>query len=340
MKNAPTNLYSDDGNRIVIRTWESGGGEMPRKAQKAISEFKILIDDEELTVYYNQSTKAQIDYYYLNYQDRWHWTRDNIRAFVRYRTQSLFFIELNFMDTDKDAYGQQLLAQLESENPTAEIIERDDNYLDFGSDAGLYFTAYEQWTPLERQALALARGRILDVGCGAGRHSLWLQEQGFDVTGIDNSPGAIEVCRRRGLKKALVSSIHDVERFAPASFDTILMFGNNFGLFGDAENARSILTKFALITTPDAQIIAGTRNPYRTDDPNHLAYHELNRKRGRMPGQIKMRVRYGKTVGDWFDYLFVAPEEMHAIIAPTEWHIKELIAPEKANYFAVICKNP
>ena len=86
MKNNPTNLYSDNGDKIVIRTWESGGGEMPRKAQKAISEFKVSIDDREFTVYYNRSTKAQTDYYYLNYKDRWHWTRDEIRAYVRYKT--------------------------------------------------------------------------------------------------------------------------------------------------------------------------------------------------------------------------------------------------------------
>ena len=86
MKNIPTHLYANNQDKIVIRTWESGGGEMPRKAQKAINEFKVLIDDEEFTVYYNQSTNAQIDYYYLKYKDRWHWTRDNIRAYSQYKT--------------------------------------------------------------------------------------------------------------------------------------------------------------------------------------------------------------------------------------------------------------
>lgn len=85
MKNIPTILYANNGDKIVIRTWESGG-EMPRKAQKAINEFKVSIDNEQFTVYYNQSTKAQVDYFYLNYKDRWHWTRDNIRAYVQYKT--------------------------------------------------------------------------------------------------------------------------------------------------------------------------------------------------------------------------------------------------------------
>lgn len=243
------------------------------------------------------------------------------------------------MKITQDAYGKQLLAQYNQEVPTAEIIERDDNFLDFGSDAGLYFTEYEDWSDLERQAINRAKGRILDVGCGAGRHALYLQKKGFDVTAIDNSPGAIKVCRARGFKEALVRPINDVDRFKRDSFDTILMLGNNFGLFGDRENAKAILGKFARITSSDAKIIAGTRNPYRTGDQDHLAYHKLNKKRGRMAGQIRMRIRYGKIVGEWFDYLFVSPDEMRDILSDTDWHIAELINSEEANYFAVIEKQ-
>jgi hypothetical protein len=67
-----------------------------------------------------------------------------------------------------------------------------------------------------------------------------LQQTGHDVTGIDNSPGAIEVCRSRGLKNMLMRPIANVAEFESNSFDTILMLGNNFGLFGDAINAKKI----------------------------------------------------------------------------------------------------
>jgi SAM-dependent methyltransferase len=243
------------------------------------------------------------------------------------------------MKTGQDAYGQTLLAQYNHQTPTAEIIERDDNYIDTGSDAGLYFTEYAEWSPLERRAIEFAAGRILDIGCGAGRHALYLQEKGFDVTGIDNSPGAIKVCKLRGLKKALVRPINEVNKFKANSFDTIQMFGNNFGLFGSFETARLILKKFACITAPDAQIIAGTRNPYLTNEPGHLQYHRLNKHRGRMGGQLRMRVRFGKTIGEWFDYLFVSPEEMDNILKDTDWQIKEFIEPEAASYFAIINKR-
>jgi SAM-dependent methyltransferase len=243
------------------------------------------------------------------------------------------------MKHDKDAYGEQLLAQYRSGEKTAELIERDDGFIDFGSDEGLYFTEYDKWSQVEQQAIGLAAGRILDIGCGAGRHALYLQEKGFDVTGIDNAPGAIEVCKARGLKNAFVRPIENIDEFPENSFDTILMFGNNFGLFGSPENARKILEKFSRITTASARLIAGTRNPYLTDDPAHLKYHEFNRRRGRMPGQIRLRVRYREIAGDWFDYLFVSPEEMSEIFKDTTWQIEKFLAPEQANYFAVIGKK-
>lgn len=244
------------------------------------------------------------------------------------------------MRVTEDAYGRQLLAQYKSRTASAEIIERDDDYIDTGSDAGMYFSEYEQWPPFEQQAVASAEGRVLDIGCGAGRHSLYLQQKGFDVTGIDNSPGAIEVCRLRGLKNAIVRPIADVGEFAPNSFDTVLMLGNNFGLFGDPVNAKLLLEKLSRVTSPEARIIAETRNPYKTDSAEHREYHELNRRRGRMPGQIRMRVRYGRTVGEWFDYLFVSPEEMEEVVAETAWRVKELIGAGEPGYVAIIDKNP
>ena len=243
------------------------------------------------------------------------------------------------MKVSQDAYGQQLLAQYNSQMPTAEIIERDDGFLDIGSDAGLYFREYKQWSSVERRAVKLARGRVLDIGCGAGRHFLYLQRDGFDVTGIDISPGAINVCKLCGLRKAIVRPVTDVDKFKHDSFDTAIMFGSNFGLFGSPKAAHLILKKLYRITSPNARIIAGTLNPYKTSDPDHLEYHKLNKRRGTMPGQIRMRVRYRRATGAWFDYLFVSPQEMEDIFKDTDWRIERFIAPEAANYFAVIGKK-
>ncbi len=247
------------------------------------------------------------------------------------------------MKPENDAFGKHLLAQYEAKlngKPIVpEIIERDDNYIDFGSLSKMYFSEYADWSEIEQQMIDKPKGRILDIGCGAGRHSLYLQEKNLDVTGIDNSKGAIEVCRRRGLKNIFNYSIDEIDNFKENSFDTILMRGNNFGLFGDGENAKKLLAKMQRVTTPDAQIITNTLNPYITDDEAHLKYQKRNKKLGRMTGQIRLRVRYYQHVGEWFDYLFVSPDEMKEILSITDWHIKELVNSEESRYFAVIEKK-
>lgn len=243
------------------------------------------------------------------------------------------------MKSEKDAYGQQLLAQYKNRGEeTYEIIERDDGFIGSGSQAGDYFNDYTKWSKSEQKAINLAKGKILDVGCGAGRHSLYLQKKGFKVTGIDNSPGAIKVCKLRGIKDVKVMSIINVDKFKANSFDTIIMMGNNFGLFGNSNQAKKLLRKFYNITSNEASIIANNRNPYKTEDQQHLEYHKLNKKRGRMAGQLRIRVRFGKTIGAWFDYLFVSPKEMIDILENTGWKIDKFIDVNNPEYMAVIKK--
>lgn len=210
---------------------------------------------------------------------------------------------------EEDTFGQEMWACYKGEE-AAEIVERDDGY--FNATPGnpkSYFSEYEDWTPIERKAMELVKGRVLDIGCGAGRHLLYLQSKGFDVMGIDSSPLAIKVCTLRGLKKARVMPIEELD-FKPNSFDTVIMMGSNFGLFGGFKKARRILKKMRRITSKNGLIIAATRDTFKTDNPDHLAYHKLNRERGRMPGQLRLRIRFRKCVGRWFDYLIVSKKEM------------------------------
>jgi len=235
-----------------------------------------------------------------------------------------------------DAFGQEIWAHFRGKD-SFEIIERDDGYFDASSGAKVYFSDYGDWPSIERRAMAFAKGRVLDVGCGAGRHSLYLQGKGLDVTGIDNSPLAVKVCKLRGLKRVRLMSITQVD-FNSNSFDTIIMLGNNFGLFGSEKRARWLLRKFYRMTSSDATIIAESNDPYRTDNPDHLRYHRLNRRRGRMAGQLRIRVRFGKYVGNWFNYLIVSKEEMKYLLKGTGWRVKEFISSKSSPYVAIIEK--
>jgi len=238
---------------------------------------------------------------------------------------------------EEDAFGQGMLAHHKGEE-VYDIVERDDGYFDVpGSTPKTYFSEYQDWPPAEKKAMELVKGRVLDIGCGAGRHSLYLQRKGFDVLGIDNSPLAIKICRLRGLKKADVMSIEDVD-FKPNSFDTIIMMGNNFGLFSNFRKARKLLKRFWKMTSEKALVIAATRDPYETDNPEHLRYHKRNKEKGRMSGQLKIRIRFRKYVGRWFDYLMVSKKEMNEILRGTGWKVKEFIDSKDSQYIAIIRK--
>jgi SAM-dependent methyltransferase len=245
---------------------------------------------------------------------------------------------LRRMKKDQDAYGGELIAAYKG-SAVFEIIERDDGFVGVSTWPARYFGSYRQWSRRERQALRLARGRILDVGCGAGRFALHLQREGHDVTAIDNSPGAIKVSKWRGVKKALLMPLAEVRSFTPNSFDTVIMMGNNFGLFGGFNRAKRLLQDFVRIVSADGQIIAETVDPYLTKEPLHLAYHRLNRGRGRMSGQLRIRVRHGRTVGKWFDYLLVSRNELRQIVAGSGWRIAQTISDNGPGYTVVLKKS-
>ena len=239
------------------------------------------------------------------------------------------------MKQGQDGYGQMLLAALDGHD-TFEIVERDDGFIDTTVGASLYLAPFRRWPKLHRQAMRFVRGRVLDVGCGGGRVCLHLQERGRDVVGIDISPGAVEVCRRRGVRDARLCSIDDVDE-SLGSFDTVVMLGNNFGLLASAAKAKRLLRRFHGLTSERGRIVAETRDIYRTDDPAHLAYQERNRARGRMSGQIRIRVRYRDQATRWFDYLMVSREELDSLLEGTGWQLERVLESEDT-YVAIIDK--
>ena len=185
--------------------------------------------------------------------------------------------------------------------------------------------------------MRFVRGRVLDVGAGAGRVSFHLQERGHDVVAIDVSPGAIDVCKRRGVRDARVMRFEDVDA-SLGPIDTVVMFGNNFGLFAGPRKAATMLRRLHRLTTERGRIVAESRGVYDTDDPDHLAYHELNRRRGRMAGQLRLRVRHRLLATPWFDYLIVSQDEMRDLVAGSGWEITRLLPGESGTYAAVIEK--
>ncbi|MEA2090102.1 MAG: class I SAM-dependent methyltransferase [Thermoproteota archaeon] len=230
-----------------------------------------------------------------------------------------------------DPFGKGLMAYYRGNKPVYRS-RRDDGYVQEGSFEA-YFSEYKDWAECERKTLKYVQGKVLEIGCGAGRHSLWLQRKGFEVAAVDISRLAVKVAKLRGVKDCLITSALELP-FTVCSFDTVLLLGNNFGVAGDVETTKKMLKELHNIATENGRLIASCRDPYKTNNPVHLKYHELNRKRGRPAGQITFRVEYKEQVGGWFNLLIVSPEEMAEICKPAGWKIKKLF--KQNGFYAVV----
>jgi SAM-dependent methyltransferase len=236
---------------------------------------------------------------------------------------------------NQDAHGRMIYDYFVGRPLGVEIVERDDGFINSGAGAA-YLSQYKDWPAREQSAIRVAKGRVLDIGCGAGRHSLFLQAKGLEVTGIDVSPLAIRVCKARGLKDARLMSIDDVGP-SLGKFDTILMLGNNFGLLSNKIKARVLLRRFLKMMNPKGRIIAESLEIYKPPvDSAHRRYHLLNIRRGRMPGQVKIRIRYRNLATPWFDYLLASKKEMKEILKGTGWRAKRFFSSKGPSYIAII----
>ncbi|WP_436524868.1 class I SAM-dependent methyltransferase [Actinoplanes sp. HUAS TT8] len=245
-----------------------------------------------------------------------------------------------FGEMIRDAYavrtgiGPRPLAGGRLPRPVIEVIERDDGLIN-GAPADHYLDEPEAWPQHDHRALRLCRGHVLDIGVGAARIALELQRRGMAVTGLDTSAGAIEVARKRGLRDTVLST---VDRYAHATtrYDTFLLLGNNLGLLEGPERAPVFLEALARLASPGARILAQGADPYGTKDPVHVSYHQLNRDRGRLGGQLRLRLRYRMVASEWFDYLNCSVDELDQLLRGTGWHLKSIDRKDRPYYLAVM----
>jgi SAM-dependent methyltransferase len=200
----------------------------------------------------------------------------------------------------KDLFGKAILDFQTNNSPEDLITETSISEEDKMSVAYL-FRSYNEMPELEQKALQLAKGKILDVGCGAGSHSLYLQtEQHLDVTAIDISTNAIQACTLRGLKNAKVQDIMTLEN---EKYDTILLLMNGTGIFGTLKDTTKYLQKLKSLLNPNGQILIDSSDIiYMFDDdedggkwiPSNGYY-----------GELTFTVQYKNQVEDQFPWLYL-----------------------------------
>ena len=135
------------------------------------------------------------------------------------------------------------------------------------------FRSFKDMPSLEQKALKLAKGNVLDVGCGAGIHSLYLQEKGLEVKAIDTSEGAVKVSKLRGVKNVELKNVLD----ETGTFDTILLLMNGTGIFQELSQVSKYLNHLKSLLKPNGQILIDSSDiKYMYEDDDGGIWQDMN----------------------------------------------------------------
>ena len=171
----------------------------------------------------------------------------------------------------KDLFGKAILDYQTKDTSEDLITETSISEADEMPVSYLFRTYYEM-PKLEQKALQLAKGNVLDVGCGAGSHALALQnERNLEVTAIDISENAVKACHHRGLKNVFVMHLLDLN--PSTKFDTILLLMNGTGIFGTLKETDNYLQKLKSLLNKNGQILIDSSDLiYMYDQDEEGAY--------------------------------------------------------------------
>ncbi len=234
-----------------------------------------------------------------------------------------------------DIFGKALLDYHSGHTEESIRITRDDGRVDEHS-SGIYF----QSEPLsfEKSALAAISAPVLDIGCGAGRHLLWLRKKGLEAWGIDLSKGAVETCRLRGLEQVRE---HDIMSQVPPNFGfrfrTLTLFGNNVGIGGTFDGAVRLFRHLRALAEEGGTLILTGLDLTETRDPVHLRYHENNLAKGRRRGELRMRLEYRGEKGPEIRWYHPERAEIEELATLSGW--KPENSGAKDRFFWAVLRN-
>ncbi|HQA73973.1 class I SAM-dependent methyltransferase [Flavobacterium sp.] len=198
-----------------------------------------------------------------------------------------------------DLFGKAILDFQTNNTPEDIITETSISEADEMSVAYL-FRKYEEMPKLEQKALQLCKGKILDVGCGAGSHSLHLQEKDFEVTSIDISENAIKTCQARGLKNAKVENILHLEN---EKFDTILLLMNGTGIFENLATTSKYLQKLKSLLNENGQILIDSSDILYMFDQNEDGTFSV--PADNYYGELTFSIQYKNQTEEDFPWLYL-----------------------------------
>ncbi len=191
------------------------------------------------------------------------------------------------------------------------------------------FREYDDMPQLEKMAMAVCDGKVLDVGAGTGVHSLLLQQMDKEVLAIDTSASAVSVMKKSGVKITEHIDFFDLQEQA---FDTILMMMNGIGFIGSLAHFDKFLTKAGELLNPGGQII------FDSSDITYL-YDKEEKPLEKYFGEVSFQFEYKGNKGDWFNWVYIDKDKLSELADAAGWFVYFLYEDENDQYLARLIKK-
>ena len=236
-------------------------------------------------------------------------------------------------DPARDPFGEAMWDYMKG-NHRAAVKVYSDIAIDDEIPVRYLFRTRSQMPPWEQIAMNHCRGRVLDIGAGAGSHALILQQEGLEVDAMDVSPGAIRMMETRGVEHPIHQSIWDL---GPAEYDTLLLMMNGIGLVGDLKGLNRFLQMAPQWLAPGGQILLDSSDIAYLfeDDPGKSV-----QKGKPYYGIIHYQMSYGKATGEPFDWLYIDFPRLESHARVFGFTAEKLADGPHYEYLARLVLNP
>ena len=234
---------------------------------------------------------------------------------------------------EPDIFGAALYDYYQN-NYTEDIVVHSSLTEDDEIPVPYLFREFDEMPILEQKALELAKGKVLDIGSGAGSHSLYLQKKGIDVTGLDSSKGALEVARERGLKNVVCSRLLDYKQ---DTYDTLLVLMNGTGIFERIKLVGDYLKHLKTLLNLGGQIlIDSTDIAFMYEEEDGSYWRDASRD---YYGEVTFSLSYKDQESNSFDWLYLDFETLKKLSKENGFDCELVLEGKHYDYLARLIKT-